>query len=265
MNHLHAASWAMTVLALAGAVVAVGASDPVGMKTLRYDILVGRRAVGEVRLEVLTVANLTVLEEDFSAPFGRGGSTMAGAKSQITYKGEETPKPARGEATTRIGDYKIMEGKVTFEKTDGQWSAKAEATGFANIERKPFETARQWTKTLTTGGDLLLTNAAFLYFAPRLLPKPGKIENVTLVQFPDDVGFPGILAFFSGCVLERHEAGPDGKADITLHRVYAGGNIKPVLTMTVGKDGKMVEAKRGVQSDGQFKFTLRPQASVLEE
>lgn len=260
MKRLNAAPAAVAALALvAAAVVALGASDAVDTKVVRYDILTGRRAVGQMRLEVMTVSDLTILEEDFTAPFRGGGKAQdAGFKSQIVYKGTDKPNPTRAEITTRIGRFKIMAGKVTFTRTGGQWAAEAEATGFADKEGKPFEKAREFTKTLSTSGDLLLTHAAFLYFAPRLLAGPGKIENVVHVELPDDIGFPEMLNLKPDCVLERHAAGADGKADITLHRVYAGGNIVPLLKMTVDKSGQVDEMRLG-------KFTLRRAASALEE
>ena len=260
MKRFRAASWTMAVLALAATGAAVlAASDPVATKTFRYDILIGDRAVGEMRLEVMTVANLTILEEEFSAPFRAGGTRQqAGFTSQVVYKGEEKPAPSRAEVTTRFGRFKIMAGKVTFTETGGQWTGKVEATGFADTEGHPFAEAREFTRTLSTTGDLLLTPAAFLYFAPRLLPKPGKIEKVVHVELPDDIGFPAMLDFNPDCVLQRHAADSGGKADITLHRVYAGGNIVPLLKMTVDASGRVEEMHLG-------KFTLRRQASALEE
>ncbi len=260
MTYRHAASWVTAALVLATvAAVAPAASDPVETKTLRYDILLGRREAGRMRLEIMTVGDLTILEEEFTAPYRGGGKERdAGFSSQIVYKGSAKPAPSRAEVTTRIGKFKIMAGKVTFTQTAGQWAGQVEATGFADKEGKPFETAREFTKTLSTTGDLLLTHAAFLYFAPRLLPEPGKIENVVSVELPDDINFPEMLNFKPDCILERHVAGADGQANITLHRVYAGGNIVPLLKMTVDKGGQVEEMRLG-------KFTLRRAASVLEQ
>jgi len=247
------------------AVAAAGVAG-IDTKILRLDVLRGDRSVGQMRLEVMTVGSLTVIDEDFTATFRAAGETTdAGFKSQIVYKGADTPNPTRGEVTTRIADFKIMTGKVTFSPTDGTWTAEAEATGFADTERKPFPTARSWSQSLSTTGRVLLTRAAFLHFAPRLLAAPGKIEDVTLVEFPDDIGFPKMLNFQPGCVLERRPAGADGKAEITLHRVFAGGNIRPLLVMTVDSAGKVVEMKLAPMKDGTFKFTLRPPAAGPKE
>jgi len=246
---------ALLVLMAAGAaVVLAGGSTPLETETLRFQVCEGGREVGQMRLEVMTIKNLAILKETFTAPYRvKGKAFEAGFDSQVVYKGEGRPAISRGDMSTHIGTFKIMEGKVTFGQTEGQWAAEVEATGYADTERQPFENARSWTKTITTTGDLLLTHAAFLHFAPRLLKAPGKIEKVTYVEFPDDIGWPEALNFQTDCVLERHDAGVDGKAEITLHRVFAGGNIVPILKMTLGADGQVVEARLG-------KFTLRPPA-----
>ena len=259
MTRVHATSLALAAAAVVGGALLARAASPVDTDILRYDILVGNRAVGQMRVEVMTVGDLAIFEERFTAPFRVGGESRdAGFSSQVVYRGGKQPAPSRGEVTTRIGEFKIMSGKVTFKQAEGQWAADIEATGFADTECKPFETERAVTRTLATAGDVLLTHAAFLYFAPRLLLAPGKIENVVHVEFPDDIGFPAALNFQPNCILQRHAAGADGKADITLHRVFAGGNIIPLLKMTVDAQGAVVEMTLG-------KFTLRPAASPLEK
>jgi hypothetical protein len=259
MTRLHATSLLLAAAALVGGAVLARGAASVDTDVLRYDILVGNRAVGEMRIEVMTVGDLAIFEEKFTAPFRVGGESRdAGFSSQVVYRGGKQPNPSRGEVTTRIGEFKIMSGKVTFKQAEGQWAAEYEVTGFADTECKPFETARAVTKTVSTPGNILLTHAAFMYFAPRLLEAPGKIENVVHVEFPDDIGFPEMLNFQPNCILQRHAAGPDGKADITLHRVFAGGNIIPLLKMTVDAKGAVVEMTLG-------KFTLRPSASPLEK
>jgi len=246
--------WA-TVLALAAvgaAAVLAGGATPLETQVLRFNICEGDRQVGQMRLEIMTIHDLAILKEEFTAPYRvKGKAADAGFDSQVVYRGEAKPAIVRGEMTTRIDTFKIMEGKVSFAQADGGWTAQVEATGYADTEQRPFENARSWTKTLTATGDLLLTHAAFIHFAPRLLKAPGKIENVVHVEFPDDIGWPAALNLHPDCVLERHAAGPDGKAEITLHRVFAGGNIVPVLKMTVDAAGKVVEAGLG-------KFTFRP-------
>jgi len=267
MKRLHAAYAATAVAAAAlAAAVALGGSTDVETRTLRFDVLIGRRTAGTMRLEVMTVSDLTVIDEEFAIPYRSSGREKdAGYTSQIVYKGAEKPNPTRAEITTRIGEFKIMTGKATFTQSNGRWAADAKTTGFADTEGNPFETARTFTNTSDTAGDLLLTHAAFLHFAPRLLPKPGKIENVVHVKLPDNLGHEAMLNFEPGCILQRHPADADGQADITLHRVYAGGNIEPVLKMTVGPRGQMTEAKLVRLKGGGFRLTLRPAASALEQ
>jgi len=250
-------------LALAAVALAAGAAragaPSLDTQVMRYDILKGRQAVGEMRLEVMSVGDLTIIEERFTAPFRVGGESRdAGFKSQMIYKGGSKPVPSRGEVTTHVGDFKIMAGKATFTQADGAWAAETEATGFADTECKPFENARKVVKTVPAPGSLLLTHAAFLHFGPRLLEGPGKIENVAHIEFPDNIAFPQLLNVEANCILERHAAKEDGTADITVHRVFAGGNIIPLLKMTVDAKGKVVEMRLG-------HFTLQPVASPLEK
>ncbi len=266
MNRFRAVSCAAAVLALASAAAAVAGVAGIHTTNVRLDVFRGDRSVGRMRLEVMTVGSLAVIDEDFTATFRTAGETAdAGFKSQIVYKGAATPNPTRGEVTTHIADFKLMTGKVTFSQAEDTWTADAEATGFADIQRHPFPTARSWSESLSTTGRLLLTHGAFLYFAPRLLPKAGKIEDVTLVEFPDNIAFPKMLTFQTGCVLQRSPAGADGKAGIALQRVFPGGNVRPLLTMTVNKAGKVLEMKLGRMKDGTFKYTLRPPAADATE
>ena len=242
----------VALAAVSTAAVLAGGATPLETQVLRFDICEGDRQVGQMRLEIMTINDLAILKEEFTAPYRvKGKAADAGFDSQVVYRGEAKPAIVRGELATRIDTFKIMESKVSFTLAEGQWAAEVEATGYADTERRPFENARSWTKTLSTTGDLLLTHAAFIHFAPRLLKAPGKIEKVVHVEFPDDIGWPAALNLHPDCVLERHAAGADGKAEITLHRVFAGGNIVPVLKMTVDAAGKVVEVGFG-------KFTLRP-------
>jgi len=278
------AGWVPVVVAAAAV---LGTARPVGSaaletQSLRYDVFVGERAVGEMRLDVMTIRDITIIEERFTAPMRvKGKSADAGFESEVVYKGTTRPVLSRGKVTTRLGEFKIMTGQVTVTASDGApeaaagtgasagtgtaaqtapspaaaagrlWTVEAEATGYADLEQKPFATARTWKKTLSTRGDVLLTHAAFLLFAPKMLPGPGRVEHVVHVEFPDDIGFPELVNFGPGCVLQRRPAGADGKAEITLHRVFAGGNIVPLLKMTLDGSGKVVEMQLG-------RFTLRP-------
>ena len=242
-----------------GVCPAQGLGSGITTEVREFDVLRNDRKVGSMRLKIMTVKDVVILDEELDVPFkGKGKATQAGVASQVVFRGSSNPLPQRGKLTTRIGNFKIMDGTVEFTPGAGGLSAKAEATGYADIERNPFETPRTWEKQLSVPGEMVLTRAAMLHFAPRLLPKPGKIENVTQLVFPHGFGWPSLISVNADCVLERHPTSLEGTADITLHRVFAGGNIKSLLKMTVDAENKVVEFRFG-------DFTVCPASPASEE
>ena len=230
--------------------------SPVKTEVTHYDVCIGKRKVGHMRLKVMSIKDLVILDEEFVGPFKiRGKTEEAGFESQVVFRGTDKPMPVRGKVTTSIGTFKLMEGSVEFKSSDTGLAAKAEATGYADVEKKPFDTPRTWEKEIPAPGDLFLTHAAMLLYAPKLLPRPGKIENVTQIVFPANFNWPALITMNPDCVLERHPTALDGTAEITLHRVFVGGNIKPLIKLTVDAEGKVVEF---TFSD----FVLRP-VSIL--
>ena len=233
--------------------------SPVKTEVTHYDVCIGKRKVGHMRLKVMSIKDLVILDEEFVGPFKiRGKTEEAGFESQVVLRGTDKPVPVRGNVTTSIGTFKLMEGSVEFKSSDTGLAAKAEATGYADIEKKPFDTPRTWEKEIPAPGDLFLTHAAMLLYAPKLLPKPGKIENVTQLVFPHGFGWPSLISVNADCVLQRHPTSLEGTADITLHRVFVGGNIKSLLKMTVDAENKVVEFRFG-------DFTVRPASTPSEE
>ena len=218
----------------------------------RFDVCIGKRTVGSMRLKIMAVKDVVILDEELAVPYAVKGKTHeARVDSQVVFRGAARPLPQRGKLTTHVASFKIMDGAVEFTPASGGLAAKAQATGYADVERNPFETPRTWEKELSVPGEVILTRAAMLYFAPRLLPKPGKIENVTQLIFPSDFGWPSLLSTSTDCVLQRHPATLEGTAEITLHRVYVGGNIRPLLKMTLDAEDQVVEFRFG-------DFTVRP-------
>ena len=235
-----------------GTAPAQGLGSDITNEVRQFDVFRGTRKVGHLRLKIMAVKDLVILDEELAVPFAvRGKACDAGVESQVVYRGAAKPLPQRGKLTTRVGSFKVMAGTVEFSPSSGGLSAKAEATGFADIEQNPFETPRTWEKELAVPGEVVLTRAAMLYFAPRLLLKPGKIENVTQLVFPSNFHWPALVSVNPDCVLQRHPTSLEGTADITLHRVYVGGNIKSLLKMTVDAENKVVEFCFG-------SFTVRP-------
>jgi len=236
---------------------AQGLGSGITTNVRQFDVFRGSRNVGHIRLKIMAVKDLVILDEELSVPISvRGKTSEARAESQVVLRGATRPLPQRGKLTTYVGTFKIMDGTVEFTSAADGLTAKAEATGYADLERHPFNTPRTWEKQVPVPGEMVLTRAAMLYFAPRLLPKPGKIENVTRLAFPAGFDWPALIGASPDCVLQRHPATPEGTADITLHRVFAGGNIKTMMKLTVDAQNQVVEfhfpAGKGPA------FTVRP-------
>jgi len=242
-----------------GVCPAQGLGSGITTEVHEFDVFRSGRKVGHMRLKIMTVKDVVILDEELEVPFkGKGKAFPARVESQVVFRGAASPMPQRGKLTARIGNFKIMDGTVEFTPASGGLSAKAEATGYADVERNPFETPRTWEKQLSLPGEMVLTRAAMLHFAPRLLPRPGKIENVTQLVFPHGFGWPSLISVNADCVLQRHPTSLEGTADITLHRVFVGGNIKSLLKMTVDAENKVVEFRFGG-------FTVRPASTPSEE
>ena len=155
---------------------AQGLGSGITTEAQSFDVFIGSRKVGFMRLKIMAVKDVVILDEGLTVPFTAGGKTRkADVDSQVVFRGATSPLPQRGKLTTRVAGFKVMDGTVEFTPASGGLAAKAEATGYADVERMPFDTPRTWEKELSVPGEMVLTRAAMLYFAPRLLPRPGKI------------------------------------------------------------------------------------------
>jgi len=256
-------------LAVAAAVVgsvavawraAGAAGSPVASGQNYYQVLDDGRRVGYMRLKVMEVEGLVILEEEFRALYKK---REAGFKSSTVYEGGERPRPQRASVTTRVGDFKLMEGSVVFEASGGGEEegdetlvAKVLARGYADVDRKPFEESKKVEREMPVPAGLVLTFPAFVHFAPRLLPKEGRLGDVVFAEIPDDLDYPAMANFKAECLLDRGPKDEEGRSEVSLKRRFAGGNLRTLATMTIGGDGGVTEARFG-------KFTLRP-SSVSE-
>jgi len=234
---------------------AADAESPVRTEILEFDILAGTRKIGHMRLKKMIVKDLVILDTEFLAPYK---TQEAGFDSQVVYRGTAKPVPQRGKATTRLAGFKLMDGSVEFKASGEELTAQTEAIGYADIERKPFAVPRTTKKDVTVTAAMALTHAALLHFGPTLLPVPGRIEKVAQLEFPDDIAYPALVSFKADCVLARKPENAEGLSEIALERVFAGGNAIPLMSMTVDRDGKIVETAVG-------RFVMRPAKPAVGE
>ena len=237
------------------------APAPVRTEDWRFDVFEGQKKVGRMRLRITTVRDILVLDEDFAAPF-KGED--AGFESQIVYKGAAPPVPQRAKVTSRVGSFKLMEGAIAFAAivgegaagaagTGGGLVAKETAIGYADKDRQPFAKPQTVTRQVILPAAVVLNHAAFLWFAPRLLTRAGRLDKVTCLVLPADIEFPERASFAPDAVLERRPITDDGRVEFALKRVYPGGNTATQYSMTTDRKGRVLEARLG-------KFVLRAEA-----
>lgn len=230
-----------------------GVAEEAGVRNedLRFDIYIDNQKVGHMFLKTMAVADAAILDEEFAAPFK---AQEAFFESKIVYRGRGKPVPQSAKVNTRFGAVNVMSGAITFTAAGGSLTAKEEATGFADRDRKLLTKPLVSTKESVVPKGLVLTYAAFLYFAPRLLPEAGQLESIVYTHFPADINFPSLIKFNPDVVLTRAAETADGRSEFMVKRLYPGGNFIPIAVMTIDKDGRIVESRVG-------QFTLVPEGS----
>jgi len=227
--------------------------------TMEFELLAGDKPAGKMAYRVMEVQNKVILQVRFEVAYR---DKQAGFDSLIVYRTGERPQPERATASTRLGTFKLMEGEAVFVPAaeGGGLVAQLDVRGFADRDQKPFDAPRELKKEIPVPASprgvpagLVLSAPAFLYFGPRLLDGPGRIENVVHLEVPDDIDFPAFLNFKPDCVLTRGEWDDQGRAEIVLAQRFPGDNYRPLAKMVVDREGRIVAGTLG-------KFTFRPAA-----
>jgi len=235
---------------LHAAEVAGDAGSSVRSTTLEFELLAGDKPAGKMTYRVMEVQNKVILQVRFEIA---RRDKPAGFDSLIVYRTGEHPMPERATASTRLGTFKLMEGEAVFAPAaeGGGLVAQLDVKGFADRDQKPFDAPRELKKEIPVPAGLVLSAPAFLYFGPRLLDGPGRVENVVHLEVPDDIDFPEFLNFKPDCVLTRGAWDDQGRAEIVLAQRFPGDNYRPLAKITVDRDGRIVAGMLG-------KFALRP-------
>lgn len=239
----------VALAAVSGGKSAAGeAAATIDTRESDWDVFIDNQKAGRTHLKTMAIRDLVIIEQNLTATL-KGKET--GFDNQIVYKGSDQPRPVRGKATTRQGSLKLMEGTALFSEA----SVKTEISGYTDADLKPLTTALAESKDTPLPPGLVLTYPAFMYFAPKLLPDTGQVQKAAYLRFPSGVMFPDFLSLNPDCVLTRGPAGSDGRSEMTLRRVLAGGNVENFVAMTVDKKGEILEVR--LRS-----FTLRPVAAA---
>jgi len=226
------------------------AGSSVRSTTMEFEVLADDKPAGKMAYRVMEVQNKVIFQVRFEIA---RRDKQAGFDSLMVYRTGERPLPERATATTRLGTFKLMEGEAVFVPAaeGGGLVAQLDVRGFADRDQKPFDAPRELKKEVPVPAGLVLSAPAFLYFGPRLLDGPGRVENVVHLAVPEDVDFPAFLNFKPDCVLTRGEWDDQGRAEIVLAQRFPGDNYRPLAKITVDRDGRIVAGTLG-------KFALRP-------
>lgn len=219
------------------------------------------RKVGAMGLVVTEVPGRVILDTDFTGPFR---DEDAGFKSRIVYDcgasappaATARPRPMNAEVSTRAGRNRLMEGKVEFEAKGGDQGttvARTVATGYADRKGTLYPAPKEQRGQVEVPEGVVLTYAAFVYFAPKLLRDTGTLDPAVYAALPKDLDFPEVLAFTGGCRLVRINLDELGACRIELRQMFPGENYKLKAYARYDYTGR-------VQETGFAQFTMRPAA-----
>lgn len=176
-------------------------------------------------------------------------------QSVVTYGTAGSPVPEKGTTETKIDGKICMQGTVAFtEKT-----FHLECIGL--MEKRTLEAIdppRKFEKQdLPKPPGVLLFLSALAVIGPRLLAKEGTLENVHLVEFPDDIGAPELINLEEGHRIVRGKPDAQGAYDMELFSPYAEDSIlkvrfdakdRVVQIPTFANKWKLVEIKAEQQN-----------------
>jgi hypothetical protein len=96
--------------------------------------------VGHMSLSLMMARDFVIMKEDFVWTFK---NKETGFECETTYRGDP-PHATQARATTRRGTFKLSDSLVKFDASGTK--ATLDATGYADMEDKPFDKAQKATK-----------------------------------------------------------------------------------------------------------------------
>ena len=209
------------------------------------------KKVGAMTLRVTEIPGSVVLETDFASAY-KGGE--AGYRSVALYRLGAQPVPVRSSAATRIDQVKLMEGTAEFPAEDASTPkppVKVTVTGYADLKKRLRQTPEKLETSIPVPDGLVLTYPAFVFFAPRVLSRAGRLEGVVYAKIPKDLGFPELVEFVPGCTLVRTDLDDRGNYEVELRQDFPGGNFKLKASAKFDPMDRLVETTFG-------QWTIRP-------
>lgn len=148
----------------------------------------------------------------------------AGVESTVIFKDDPALTLKSGFLETKVDGKLCMRGSFTISSTLGRRMIEGECTGFLN-KRKGYEEAFDPPKKAPRASrplpkGLLVFPFILMVTGPRILPEEGELNNVVVVEFPDDIGFPELISFKekgNHFRLERKNPNKKGEYDLNLY------------------------------------------------
>ena len=173
----------------------------------------------------------------------------ASYKSTLFCADKDGAAPLAGSTETMLGGKVCMSGSVTFAPAGKTVDYKC--TG--HMDKRTgmvLNPAKKYAKIgRAVPQGLLVFQSAIPAIGPRILPAPGEIDDVVLVEFPDDIGAPELITFKAANRLVRGRPDKTGGYDIDMFRA---DSKKPVANYRFDKNNQVI----AMELFG--KFTLRP-------
>ena len=182
--------------------------------------------------------------ETFTYPYR---DKNAGFESTVLFKDGPALTLKSGSVETKVDGKVCMRGSFTISSTLGKRMIEGECTGFLN--KRTGEAVDPPKKYPMPGTPLPEGQLVFPFMlmatGPRILPKEGELNNVVVVEFPDDIGAPELINFKENGRLERKK--PDAKGEYDLN-LYSRRQL--VVTLRFDKNDKCTSLIMGGRSRG---------------
>jgi hypothetical protein len=161
---------------------------------------------------------------------------IARYKSTVVYTTVPELAPLWARVETKVDNATCMTGDVAFTAESFNISGK----GFLNKRSlepiDPPETFEDTDMPLPDG--VLIFQSVFPVIGPRFLPEQGQLDNVTFVEFPDDIVAPELVNLKQNYRLTRDA--PDQQGNY-LMKIFAPNSDQPVYAARFDKNNKVTE------------------------
>jgi len=260
----HIAALAAGVAICGAAVAAVDRADkPAGEfatkqakgKDLWFKAAIRGKHVGHWHLRITRTPDRIVLQESYTLRHFRAG--VYGAETEIVYTAAERPQPVRATARTSMDDTKLMDGTLEFLTKVGADGTKRKlvrmtATGYGSKRGEKFDPPKELVREVPCPEGWLMFTSALTGLVPQMKPEGNTIDNVVVVEFPDDIDFPELVNMKKGGRLQWTKAA-DGDATVIRLTLQPRPDMKPRdhSQVTVDAKGKVTACVMG-------KMTLTP-------